>query len=157
MKGLILGGFLVMGLSGIAQTASNYSGVYAIDKSKIDFGKAPQTLLPAQFTVKGEKKHIAITRKMENPMKEILEDMNLDGTPFSRDLESGGKATSSFSWIDGGSFKLNKNWVDKEGKSTMKDEEIWNVEDGGKTLKVTYNVEEANGGKYTIVGYYAKL
>ena len=158
MKLFFVTALTLLGTLCYSQDGKIFKGSYNVNKSKSRMGIAPDYVMPVAYDIKPEKGYIAILRKMVNEdgsKKDITEDMKFDGSPYKREVASG-NASSSLTWINDSSFKVEKEWTDKEGKVRMKSTETWTTEDGGKTLKVNYDVEQADGNNYSIVGVFEK-
>jgi len=142
-----------------AQT-TDFSGTYKLNETKTDFGQAPHTVLPIKFAVTQGKDQITFNRTTVNANKEEItgtEILKFDGSIAERSLPDNGKRTASLKWADNHqTFTINSTSVNADQSQTTKINETWSLEDGGKTLVANREVEQSNGFKYTIKGYYDK-
>ncbi|WP_259070360.1 hypothetical protein HDF24_14540 [Mucilaginibacter sp. X4EP1] len=152
---------LLVTLSGtlVAQQKFDYTGTYAVNKSKIDFGKAPDWILPSRFKVTQEGKKLIIVRTIVNETG-IETDRAYtfeDDKPFEYNSTNGQKNISTLLWnADKASFIISLQSTTADGKPGQNYTETWSLTDGGNTLFINRDVEQANGLKYNIKAYYDK-
>jgi hypothetical protein len=139
---------------------TDFSGTWVINKGKIQFGEAPEWVLPKGFTVSQQKDSMSIIRIMlddqmgEHPFTETL---TYDGKESHNTTFQQVKKTSTLLWIaDGKSFVLTTTGITSDGKPGNASKEIWSLDDEGQTLIVDRSVKQADGMEYTIKAYYDK-
>ena len=140
-----------------AQT--NFSGGYAIDTAKTDFGRAPQWVLPVSFTINQQGAKVTVTRYTrdaqgnKNSYSEQLTPYDTVTTKITGNLSR----KTILTWgTDQTNFMLIYFTTDSTGKPLNKATEKWSLQEGGKTLVLDRFVEQANGLSYPITGYYTK-
>lgn len=138
----------------------NFSGTWSIDKTKTDFGSAPEYVLPRSFKIDQLKDMITIERVLldgqltEHPLKEILP---FSEVPVETVTYTGGKRNSILKWNeDHNGFELSTKSMAASGAPGLIIKETWTLRDDGKMLSIERYVEQPNGQKYTIKGYYDK-
>jgi len=155
-KKILLTLILVLPFSALfAQTS--FSGSYTVDTAKINFGRAPHWVLPVSFKVDQQGANVTITRTT----------VDAQGSPssFTEQLHPGDSTQTnihgnlvrkaSISWnADQSSFTIVYVTQDQGGTPLNRVKETWTLEDGGKTLVLDRFVEQTNGLKYPIKGYY---
>jgi hypothetical protein len=136
------------------QQKADFSGSYVINKSKVDFGGAPEWVLPKTLKVfQSSEKIVVITTLLDDDLKEmapVSDTLGIDGKGFDRKGSSGSQITSSVKWINDQSLQINV----QSGKRHVV--ETWTLEDNGKSLSENREVEQANGVKYNMKAYYDK-
>jgi len=152
MKKLIFILLVCSAISVLAQKA-NFSGTWLLNKTKTNFGTAPEWVLPKTVKVDQQADKLTITRiNLDQQLKEqapIAEILTFDGKPLQRTLDNGATVTTTVHWQNDQSFNLSR-------RSTQIIEEAWTLQDNGKTLVIDHSVEQANGVKFTIKCYYDK-
>jgi len=150
--------FIISSFTGFGQR-TDFSGSWTINKTKIQFGEAPEWVLPKGFTVVQNKNTISIERiLLDEQMKEypFTEVLNYNGADSVNTTSLGTKKTTSLKWNgDGNTFVLTSRSVKANylpGNSTV---ETWSLEDD-HTLVIDRHVEQADGSKYDIKAYYEK-
>lgn len=158
-KYLILSLMLISAITVFAQTP-NFTGKWLLNKSKTDFGQAPEFVLVRSYTVSSTEKAITIERialdpqMVEHPATDTL---SFDGKEASSTTYSGSKRTASFKWNDDKkSFTILSNSINKEGNPGAKVTDIWSLSPDNKTLTVERTVVNADGSSYPIKGIYDK-
>jgi hypothetical protein len=149
---------LIAMTTGYAQQKTDINGTYTINKSKIDFGKAPEWVLPSRFKVVKEGDKLTITRTLVNEAgTETDRTYGFSGVAPYEYTVNDQKNTVTLVWAaDKSGFTLHLQSITAEGKPGQSYTEVWSLSNGGKTLIIDRNVEQANGVKYTIKGYYEK-
>jgi hypothetical protein len=141
-----------------AQQKADFSGTYAINKSKINFGSAPDYILPVTYKVVQGGDKLAITTTladMQGNETSYTENLVFGAGASETLLKSGLKRSASVSWsTDKSAFTVVSNSISDDGKQGSKITAMWSLIDGGKTLFIDRNVEQVNGLKYNIKGYY---
>jgi hypothetical protein len=102
MKQTILLFALLASLHCVAQKTS-FSGTWIINKSKINFGGAPEWVLSKGFTIDQQNDKIIIERVMFNEKMEehgYTEKLPFDGSVSRITIYTGGKRNSSIKWND---------------------------------------------------------
>ncbi len=154
MKQLLIIFFLAnTSIAAFAQR-TDFSGMWILDKSRTQFGDAPEYVLPRYYKVDQQSSKIilSITTVDQQSKDEptVVDSLGFDGVPFERKSTSG-LIASSLKWNNDRSFTLTK----KSQKVNIT--ETWTEEDNGKTLVCDRSVEQTgNGFKYNIKGYYTK-
>jgi hypothetical protein len=147
MKKLIILLLLSSSITAFAQKA-NFSGNWLINKSKVDFGEAPEWILPRSFKIVQTADRLFISRiLLKGDLTEqapINDTLSFDGSAFKNPLEA-----VSIHWLNDQSFTLNR-------KSNSEVNETWTLEDGGKTLVINRDVKQSNGMQYQIKSVYDK-
>lgn len=139
----------------IAGAQSNFNGNYTINKGKVNFGAAPEGVLPKGIEVKQTKDSVVVTRTAITDAKNT-ESLGFKGETF-KVTTSNGSSTSLLKWAeDKKTFTLDRASFNQAGEVSVKVFETWSLEDGGKLLVLKRDVEQNNGMKYTIIGYYDK-
>jgi hypothetical protein len=137
----------------IAATAqTNFSGTWKIDKQKIDFGGTPGYVLPVSIQVTQKSTQVSIRRESVDAQGNASNyTENFEGTDtMSTTLPSGIFRKAELSWTS------IKNSFVIHSVSNSKITETWTLADNGQTLIIDRDVEQENGLKYTIKGYYTK-
>jgi hypothetical protein len=148
--------FLVVGAL-FAQT--NFSGGYAIDTAKTDFGQAPQWVLPVSFTINQQGTKVALTRYTSDAhgnTNSYSEQLTPDDTVTTKITGNLSRKTILTWGTDQTSFTLIYFTTDLTDKPLNKATEKWSLQDEGKTLVLDRLVEQANELSYPIKGYYTK-
>jgi len=130
---------------------TSFSGNWIINKDKMDFGQAPEWVIPKNIKVEQGADKLTLTRiSLDQSLAEqapITETLAFNGKPFLRTPASGPLVTTTLHWLNDQSFTLVR-------KGTSIVTEIWTLEDGGKTLVVNRDVTQDNGLKYNLRCYY---
>ncbi|MCR8556985.1 hypothetical protein KXD93_05000 [Mucilaginibacter sp. BJC16-A38] len=154
MRKIILAILLFTTVKAFAQKA-DFNGTWQVNKAKIDFGRAPEWIIPRYIKVEQQADKIAIIRtSLDQDLKElapVTENLTFDGKPLVRTPVAGTTVTTTLKWTNDQSILLTRTAGPNNGAT-----ENWTLEDGGKTLVIDRNVEQSNGMKYTIKCYYAK-
>jgi hypothetical protein len=142
-----------------AQT-TYFSGSWQIDKTRTNFGGAPEFVLPKALRVGQTKVGLTIDRTMINGQQEekhYIQQVTFDGKSNQTITPSGNTETDSLSTstnktspVIGISAKL------PDGSLILQATESWSTADDGKTLIIDRYVEQQGGMKYDIKGYYNK-
>jgi len=152
MKEIIVSLLLFSSMGAFAQK-TNFSGNWVINKSKIEFGQAPEWVLPKSLKVEQQSERIVVSRtNIDQQLAEqspIVDTLSFNGNPFQRAQSSGPIVTSTMHWLNDQSLTLTR-----KGSSTTI--ETWTLDDSGKTLVVNRSVEQSDGLKYTLKAFYDK-
>lgn len=158
MKKLILLLLLSSAVSAFAQK-TDYSGNYVINKSKIDFGQAPEWILPKKIQIIQGKGQMIIIRTLLNQQMEeqasVTDTLSYDSTPFL-DNQRTPKRRTRLKWQREQSFVVTRESIGADDKLLVSGTEICTLEDGGKTLVINRSIEQADGMKYSIKAVYEK-
>lgn len=152
--------FLAMtGLNAMAQK-TNFSGTWNIQTEKVDWGRAPQTVLPSVYNIVQGPDKFTVTRtlvddsQVEHPSADTL---TYDNKPRTNLSYTGNKKTTSIKWSDDKTaLLLTTSTTSPTGEPYYSATETWTLTDGGKTLVIDRSVEQANGNNYKIKGIYQK-
>ncbi len=136
------------------QQKTDFSGSWLINKSKSDFGDAPEWVLPKVLKViQSSDKIIIITTQLNEDLREkdpVADTLGFDGKGFDRISSTGNQITSNVKWINDQSLQIDV----RSGKRHVV--ETWTLQDKGKTLVENREVEQANGLTYTLKACYDK-
>ena len=137
---------------------TNFNGSYTINKLKIDFGQAPENILPLRYKLMLDGDKIAIittTLDAQGAETNYTENLVFGGAPIETTLASGLKRKASVVWnADKSAFTVTSNSISDDGQRGSKIVATWSLADNRKTLVVDRSVEQSNGLKYSIKGYY---
>ncbi len=151
MRKLIFTLLVCSSMSAFAQK-TNFSGSWLVNKTKTDFGKAPESIIPKSIKVEQQSDKLTLTRiNLNDALEEqppITELLSFNGQPFVRNHASG-TVTTTLNWLDDQSFKLIR-------KGSVTATETWTLADNGKTLLIDRNVEQPDGFKYETKCVYDK-
>ena len=143
-----------------AQPKSNFTGTWKINKSKMDFGKAPDYIMPTTFVIDQQKDKIVVEKisvNQNNEEKKLKEQLLFNGSPFESGFPDGAKKVSIIKWNDDGmSFIWSAENKNAEGAVTSKISDTCTLDDGGKTLIIKRGVEQVGQFSYFIKGVYEK-
>jgi chitinase len=141
-------GLLVSMVAMALAAAQNYAGTWALDKSKS--GELPRMWQNAdsiQMDVTQNDKTLGVTVKGGRGDETL--NYNLDGTPSTVDMggRMPGKATLAAKVNADGSVELKtqREVNFQNNPVTLKTTEVWQLADGGKTLKVKRTSESPRG------------
>jgi len=150
--------FMAVMVSSLRGQSVNFTGSYQISETKTDFGDAPHSVLPAKLTISQLKDRLTVQRiTVDSNKQETVnsETLKFDGSKTETTLKSGNKRTASLKGsANQNSFTIDSRSVTPDGKLNTQINETWTLEADGKTLVLTRQVEQGNGLKYTIKGYY---
>jgi lysophospholipase L1-like esterase len=160
MKQTILLFALIASLHCVAQKTS-FSGTWIINKSKINFGGAPEWVLPKEFIIDQQNDKIIIERAVLNEKMEehgYTEKLPFDGSVSRITIYTGGKRNSSINkWNDDEqTLVLITQGTTGDNQPVSKIKENWSLSDDRNTLIIDWFAEDANGLKYTIKAFYDK-
>jgi hypothetical protein len=137
---------------------TDFSGNWMVNKSKTQFGNAPEWILPKWFSVEQKQNAISIERtQADDSMKQrsFKESLSFDGTESTSETYKHAKIMSILKWNeDGKTFSLSAHSLDENNKAGASYSEVWSLEDNGKTLVIDRDVTQANGYKYNIKAFY---
>ncbi len=142
-----------------AKAQTNFSGTYVINKSKIDFGKAPEWVLPSAFEVVQNGDKLTISRTtVDQAGKETTRKLDFQpGQATDYTTSSGDKNECLVAWAgDHSSFTLSVQSTKADGSAGQNYKEVWSLADNGHTLIIDRQVAQANGMKYAIKAVYDK-
>ncbi len=134
---------------------TNFSGTWNLDKTRTDFGEAPEYVLTKTYKVEqlGSKIYLT-TIGLTDDLKERspgTDTLNFNGTVSQRHTISGKLLNTALQWKANDSLVITV-----ERKPDFTNTETWTLEDGGKTLIVEKFIAQGNGVNATIKGYYTK-
>jgi hypothetical protein len=131
---------------------TNYSGTWQIDKSKTQFGDAPEWVIPKIIKIDQQTNKLVLGRvSLDEKLQEqapITDTLSFDDKPFQR-KDSITTVVTTLNWTDNNSFTIKRN-----GHNIAK--ESWSLEDDGNSLVIDRKVEQPDGFKYNIKCYYKK-
>jgi len=155
MKKILLALLICASTTTFAQK-TNFSGAYKLDTVKTKFGAAPKAVLPASIDINQDKDKLTLTEtNFSGPAN--TKEIKFDGTVFTKELPGGKKATYQMRWSeDKTTFSLERKALNAEGQTEYGMKETWSSLDGGKTILLDRDVEQSNGMKYNIKGYFNK-
>ena len=145
-----------------AQSGSvNFSGTWALNESKSNFGDSPFRMAASTMTVKQDGNNLSIDRTMSTPDGQEMKltgKYTMDGKECENTSFMDSKSKSTVKWSDdkksitiASSTIFNMNGDDME----MKASETWTL-DGDKTLKIEATNTTPNGDMKTTVVYDKK-
>jgi predicted GH43/DUF377 family glycosyl hydrolase len=141
-----------------AQKAT-FTGTYNINKSKIDFGQAPQWILPIRYKISTDGDKFVIVR-INTDQNGTESDRTLSfssNNTFEYTAPSGSKVKTTLQWsADGTQLTFDQQSVAADSKQGLIVKETWSLADNGKTLVADRHVEQPDGLKYDIKAYYDK-
>ena len=153
MKKLLIMLLICSSITAFAQK-TNFTGKWLINKSKIDFGQAPEWIVPKSIQIEQGTDKITVTKTNLNPeLKDLVpvtDRLTFDSKPFERTTAAGLLVTSSLKWLNDSSFTISLKTTKQQATET------WNLEDSGKTLTINREVEQTDGLKYTVRCFYDK-
>jgi hypothetical protein len=158
MKRLFLPLFVCFSLTTFAQK-TDFSGTYKVNKTKTDFGEAPEFILPRFIKVNQEAKQAIIARTQLNAelqeQKPTIDTLSFDGKPSMSKTASGNSTTTTAKWLNDKSFELTINITKADGSNLLKAVETWNLEENGKLLFINRAVDQGSM-QYTTKAYFDK-
>ena len=127
-----------------AAAPANFSGTWALDKSKSEGLQGPMAGADVTLTVTQDAKQLTVETKYTGGEREIPPQKltyNLDGSETTAEVMGRGgpsKATLKAKWASDSVLELNSvRNVNMQGNDvTITTQEHWELADGGKTLKV---------------------
>lgn len=156
MKQLLFVLLVCAGFGAFAQK-TNFSGSYKVNKDKVNWGQAPEFILPRYIKVDQGKDKVIISRvPLDEDLKElsaVADTLDFKGTIFTKTTVSG-KTTSVLKWLNDSSFELSRQSIDQDGELAVSAIETWTLEDSGKTLIISRMVTQGDGLKYTTKAFY---
>ena len=158
MKKLFTAALLCAATGAFAQK-TNFSGNYKVNEEKVNWGPAPKYILPRYIKVEQLKDKVIIARTPLNQQLEeqspVVDTISFDGTVFNKLNANGTKTSSSLKWTDDKSFVLIRKSVGTDGVVSNTTTETWILEDAGKTLFVSRDIDGRM--KYNTKAYFSKL
>jgi len=160
MKNYLLIVLFLLPLTLFAQT--NFSGKWALDKTKTNLGEAPLYVLPQSFEIDQKPGELIIRRNAMDTQQATYsysEVLPFDGSESKIVIEHNGTTRqTSLKWgADKKTFLLNSTSFTKDGVPGNRIAEDWSLADNGKTLIVNRKTEQSNGVTFTIKAFYTKL
>jgi hypothetical protein len=157
VKKIIFIAFLVCTINTYAQQ-SNFTGIWQINKTKTNFGQAPEWVLPRYLKVSGTADKLIIERTMlstELAEQNYTESFPMNGQPGVTTTTTGKKETGTIQKTDNG---LNLSFINEkpDGSLYVRINEQWSLENAGQTLVIDRFVDVPDGIKYEIKAYYDK-
>ena len=141
-----------------AQTA-NFSGNWKIDTTRTNFNGAPIFVLPKALRVSETAAGLIIDRTMIGGQEEkhYTEQMTFDGKSSQAITSSGNTETDTLSHsADKTGLIIHMGVKSPDGKLLIIVTENWSLSDNGNTLIDDRQVQQYDGSKYEIKGYYTK-
>ncbi len=149
---IIIVALLIYSIGSFSQKI-NFAGNWVINKSKTDFGNAPEFVLEKTIKVEQRNDKMDIARiRLDHQLNELppmIQTLAFDGTSFTGPQPTGPDVTSEMHWQNDQSLIINL-----KGASTAV--ETWTLDDGGKTLIINRSVQQSNGMKYSIKAVFDK-
>ena len=160
MKKIILILFICSSIVANAQRI-DFTGTYQLDKTKTSFGAAPKYVLTTSFLISQNSGTISISRTILSQelqlQKAISDTLSFSGSEFVGISILGNKVLTKMKWLDEAKFQIDKITLDKSNQQLSKVFETWSTTSDLKAIKLIRNVEQLNGLKYMIIGYYNKI
>jgi hypothetical protein len=151
--------FLFTTASAFAQQ-TDFSGTWQINKSKTDFGQAPEWVLPRAFKVDQSGKGLTIDVTMLSQAleeKHYTEKVAFDGTTSTTTTTSGNTERDSLTWdANKTGLTLMRHIENPSGALIFNDTEQWSLTDDSKTLLIDRQVKQGDGAAYGFKIYYDK-
>lgn len=152
--------FLVFITIGAKAQTTNFSGKWTLDTGKTDFGQAPKFVISHALQVTQTSAGLMVDRTnltTQGEEKHYMQQMTFDGKPSQTVTITGNNESDVLSWsADKANLVLAMNVTSTDSKPLAKFTETWSLTDGGKTLVIDRQVEQPDGFKYGIKGYYQK-
>ena len=150
---LSLSSVLLVGLWSVSAAPANFAGTWSLDKSKSEGLQGPMASVDQTWTITQDAKTLTVEVKFSGGQREMPSQKrtyNLDGSPTEVEMggQMPGKATLTAKWKDDGkSLELtSKRNVNVQGNEvTITTTERWELDGGGKTLKVHRKSESPRG------------
>lgn len=152
--------FLVGLTSTRAQAQSpDLSGKWQIDKTKTNFGRAPEYVLSHALNVTQTNSGLTVDRTQLNAQgeeKHYTQTLRLDGKSTQTITTNGNMETDSVQAHSSDSLTLGTSARTPAGAPILNATETWTLEDNGHTLVIDRKVQQSSGMKFGIKGYYDK-
>lgn len=142
----------------LAFSKVDFTGNWAINLKKTDYGQAPEWILPRSIEIKQKIDVIIIQSKAYD--KQMVQHYYLEKIPFEGRLAetitySNNKRMVSLNWnYDEKGFVLSVQLIMQDGKSPPAFTELWYLENGGKTLVIDRRATRADD--FNVKAYYNK-
>ncbi|RZK35385.1 MAG: hypothetical protein EOO61_12000 [Hymenobacter sp.] len=160
MKQTIIFLLLCSFTSAVFAQQTNFTGKYKVNKTKTNFGVAPEFILPRYILVNQDKGKIIISRtQLDQQSKElvpVVDTLSFDGSEFKGKTASGNISSSKLKWLNSQSFQLDISVATADGTIRLKVVEVWKLEEDGKILLVDRAVEQGTM-KYTTKAYFDRI
>jgi len=144
----------------VSAQQTNFTGKYKVNKTKTNFGDAPEFILPRYILVNQDKGNIIISRtQLDQQSKEqvpVVDTLLFDGSEFKGKTNSGNISTSKLKWLNDQSFQLDISVATTDSTIRLKVIEIWKLEEDGKILFVGRAVEQGTM-KYNTKAYFDRI
>jgi hypothetical protein len=152
--------FLITGAFSYIPQKTDFSGNWKINKTRMDFGRIPEYIMPTSFVIEQHADRILVEKTSlthDNEEIKVTENLLFDGSVTKTDLPDGRKKMSNVKWNDNGKiivwYSENQN---ADGTSIGKVTDSCILIDGGKTLIIQKSVKQSDGYSFTIKGFYEK-
>lgn len=157
MKKLILIALLFVNFQAYCQT-DGFKGNWGINKSKTDFGDLPEYVLPTTIKVDENTNAISIYRKIpfNDTVSEATMMLGFDGATKDIVTSAGVKVKGQLKSHSKDTLTVYFQTFNADGTLQTSVTEVWSLTDGGKALTIDRNIEQSDGNKYDIIGYYDK-
>ncbi len=130
---------------------ADFSGQWALNRDKTDFGELSENSAPLEISVKQDKISITIQRLSKNKdgeTKNYSEKLSFDGKVSQIMIQQISKL-AALKWSDDGSMLVETaQYKDPSANIEYKGTETWELSDNGATLTVN-RVDELEGSRYT--------
>jgi len=144
---------LMFGLWSVSAAPANFAGTWSLDKSKSEGLQGPMASVDQTWVVTQDAKTLSLEIKFSGGQREMppqKRTYNLDGSATEVQMggQMPGKATLTAKWKDDGkTLELtSKRNVNIQGnEATITTTEHWELDNGGKTLKVHRKSESPRG------------
>lgn len=137
----------------------DFSGKWQIDKAKTNFGRAPEYVLSHALNVTQTNSGLTVDRTQLNAKgeeKHYTQTLRFDGKSTQTITSNGNMETDSLQAHSGESLTLGTSSRTPAGAPILNAAETWTLEDNGHTLVIDRKVQQSNGMKFGIKGYYDK-
>jgi hypothetical protein len=143
----------MIGLWSVSAAPANFAGTWSLDKSKSEGLQGPMAGVDQMWVVTQDAKTLSLEIKFSGGQREMPSQKrtyNLDGSPTEVQMggQMPGTATLTAKWKDDGkTLELtSKRNVNIQGnEATITTTEHWELDNGGKTLKVHRKSESPRG------------
>lgn len=133
---------------------TNFNGRYSLNKEKTDW-TAPEYVLPVLLEVFQDKDSLKV-RRVNSNNAEGTETLLFKDSVFRR--RSGADSVEvKYNWTENNTvFSMTQTAKGENGNVSYIIFETWALGADKKAVKITRNVRQGNGVRYTITGYYDK-
>lgn len=137
----------------------DFSGDWKVNKDKVQWGQAPEWVLPRVLHILQDKDGITLVSTELTEKLDTYPDTSLlqfDGKEFASMTHSGKKQSSWVVW-EGNQLVEHISVTTQDGQPWQEVLETWSLSDDGKSLTIKRDVQQKNNNfNYTITGYFDK-